>query len=43
MRLRIGLVLVTGPGQAQEVDQEPRVELPAALARVLTDYEAAWR
>ena len=46
MRLRIlavGLVLVTGPGQAQEVDQEPSVELPAALARVLTDYEAAWR
>ncbi len=47
MRLRtlaIALWFVTGlvgPGQAQEVAQEPSVELPAELGRVLTDYETA--
>ncbi len=49
MRLRtlaiaLGLVTsVAGPGQAREVAQEPSVELPAELGRVLTDYETAWR
>ena len=49
MRLRIlaiALGFVTslaGPGQAQGVAQEPSVELPAELGRVLTDYETAWR
>ena len=50
MRLRtlaIALWFVTGlvgPCQAQEVaHQEPSVELPAELGRVLTDYETAWR
>ncbi|MEK6322125.1 MAG: DUF4440 domain-containing protein [Acidobacteriota bacterium] len=30
-------------GQQQAAAQEPSVKLPPALARVLTDYEAAWR
>ena len=29
-------------GQAEDVPHQPSVELPAALARVLTDYELAW-
>ena len=46
LMLAVGLMLVTSlvvPGQAQEVVQEPSVELPDELARVLTDYETAWR
>jgi ketosteroid isomerase-like protein len=44
--LAIALLVVTSlaaPGQAQEVVQEPSIELPEELARVLTDYETAWR
>jgi len=33
----------SGEGQQQAVAQEPSVALPPDLARVLTDYEAAWR
>ena len=49
MRLLIvaaGVALVTSVvtfGQAQDRVQEPSVELPEDLARVLTDYETAWR
>lgn len=43
----ISLSLLTAPsGFAQQQiagTQEPSVNLPPALARVLTDYEAAWR
>lgn len=38
--LAIGLVCMTVPGAAAEL---PSVELPAPLARVLTDYESAWQ
>lgn len=31
------------PAQQPAVAQEPSVQLPPELARVLTDYEAAWR
>jgi ketosteroid isomerase-like protein len=31
------------PGQDHEVVQEPSIELPEELARVLTGYETAWR
>ena len=49
MRLLIvaaSVVLVTSVltfGQAQDRVHEPSVELPEDLARVLTDYETAWR
>ena len=49
MRLLIvaaGVALVTSVvtfGQAQDRVHEPSVELPEDLARVLTDYETAWR
>jgi uncharacterized protein (TIGR02246 family) len=33
----------TGAQQQPAGPQEPSVKLPPALARVLTDYEAAWR
>ena len=33
---------VAADGQSQAQAPEPTVELPPALARVLTDYEAAW-
>lgn len=38
-------LLMTGPVVAQQPapQQLPSIELPAALARVLTDYEVAWR
>jgi len=29
-------------GQSQSSQQQPTIELPPALARVLTDYESAW-
>ncbi len=29
-------------GQPQSLPPEPSIELPAAIGRVLTDYEAAW-
>lgn len=37
--------LLAGPGRTQtpEANQQPSVTLPSALARVLTDYEAAWQ
>lgn len=41
-----GIVLgapASAPGQPQGVAREPSVTLPPDLARVLTDYEAAWR
>lgn len=38
--LAIGLVCMALAGAAEEL---PSVELPTALARVLTDYESAWR
>lgn len=38
--LAIGLVCMTLAGAAEEL---PSVELPAELARVLTDYESAWQ
>lgn len=38
--LAIGLVCQTVAGAAAEL---PSVELPAPLARVLTDYESAWQ
>lgn len=45
-----GLVLVGGPQGAQSqvkdvpiAPPQPSVQLPADLARVLTDYETAWR
>ncbi len=44
--LAVGFLLVTSLaalGQAQDVVQEPSVELPEELARVLTDYETVWR
>lgn len=44
--LAIGLILggsAEGSVQEQPVAQEPSVTLPPDLARVLTDYEAAWR
>ena len=44
--LTVALLVMTSlgaPGQAQEVVQEPSIELPEELARVLTDYETAWR
>jgi hypothetical protein len=38
------LLLVAGSwAQAPEPPQLPSVTLPAALARVLTDYETAWQ
>ena len=39
------LVLGSGSSAAPSAErfQDPTVTLPAALARVLTDYEAAWR
>jgi len=36
-------VLTRGHGEAPSVDPQPTVSLPAPLARVLTDYEQAWR
>ena len=43
----IGLLLLTSPfmfaQQQGPAAQEPSVKLPPALARVLTDYETAWR
>ncbi len=37
------VALLAGPGHTEAVQPaEPSVELPPALARVLTDYEAAW-
>lgn len=39
-------LVISGFGFAQQPkpdSQQPSVKLPAALARVLTDYEAAWR
>ena len=39
----LSLVAVAMPVHAQERAQLPSVELPAPLARVLTDYETAWR
>ncbi|MEK6302083.1 MAG: DUF4440 domain-containing protein [Acidobacteriota bacterium] len=37
------LASVSTVGQQPAAAQEPSVKLPPALARVLTDYEAAWR
>lgn len=37
------LVFSLHSGSQSKPAQEPSVELPEALARVLTDYEAAWR
>jgi ketosteroid isomerase-like protein len=44
--LAFGLIpgaVAAASGQQQAVAQEPSVTLPPDLARVLTDYEAAWR
>src|SRR5678815_2498653 len=45
--LGVGLLLVTNAvsfgGQLGPRAQEPSAKLPPALARVLTDYETAWR
>jgi ketosteroid isomerase-like protein len=41
-----GVVLaaaVAGATQPPAVDPQPSIDLPPALARVLTDYETAWR
>ena len=38
----ISTLAVTGGVQQGEA-QQPSVQLPAELARILTDYEAAWR
>ena len=45
IRTLVLLCLVARPGVAQPVEQSPppSVVLPAPLARVLSDYEAAWR
>ena len=49
MRVRVGgfvlwvLISLAAPVRAEEAAPLPSVELPAALARVLTDYETAWR
>jgi ketosteroid isomerase-like protein len=37
------LVPASAGGQPQLVTQQPSITLPPELARVLTDYEAAWR
>jgi len=41
----LALIVVMGaaPALPAEPPQHPTVRLPAPLARVLTDYEAAWR
>ena len=39
--LLAAVYLLAGP-RFQDTRQEPSVELPPGLARVLTDYEAAW-
>ncbi|MFL6198749.1 MAG: hypothetical protein ACJ76J_06215 [Thermoanaerobaculia bacterium] len=36
------LVAISAAGQQETPAAEPSVSLPAELARVLTDYEAAW-
>ncbi len=44
--LAIGVILSSLTGHALQSPtgrREPTVDLPAALARVLTDYETAWR
>ena len=45
--LAIGVLLVAWPAAARqqqpETARQPGVELPPPLARVLTDYEEAWR
>lgn len=42
--IAISLILGASAMQTQPpVTQEPSVQLPPELARVLTDYEAAWR
>lgn len=48
--LAMGVAIMVYPGahpgfsqQTGAVGQEPSVKLPPALARVLTDYESAWR
>ena len=44
--LVIGVILSSctiGATETQGEGQEPTVKLPEALARVLTDYETAWR
>lgn len=44
--LAVALVLIVSastPGQQGTGAPEPTVKLPPELARVLTDYEAAWR
>jgi ketosteroid isomerase-like protein len=40
-----GLLAIAGLAEAQPPEQHPQpsVSVPPALARVLTDYEAAWR
>jgi ketosteroid isomerase-like protein len=55
MRIRVGVSIAlllmalvapahsADPVQLSATTQHPTVELPAPLARVLTDYEAAWR
>jgi ketosteroid isomerase-like protein len=40
--LLAGIFLIPGQARAQEPAQLPGVNLPPSLARVLTDYEAAW-
>ncbi|MFN0085554.1 MAG: YybH family protein [Blastocatellia bacterium] len=39
----LNLSLLWGMGQAAAPAPQPSVTLPSELARVLTDYEAAWR
>ncbi len=42
--LSVAVLLIGRPGaQVPEQSREPSVTLPAPLARVLSDYESAWR
>jgi ketosteroid isomerase-like protein len=41
--LMMSLAITTAAGQQPAPTAEPSVKLPADLARVLTDYEAAWQ
>jgi len=41
--LLVSTLLVGGLAQAQDSQPLPSLTLPASLARVLTDYELAWR
>lgn len=41
--LLVSALLVAGSVRAQDTQPLPSVTLPAALARVLTDYEMAWQ